>query len=191
MNSQKSLTEFLEQCDSDMLKYQTDKEYCFAIYKQIKDIFDACLLHKQYEPLLELILLFNIQKFPKLIHTADTRRIFTIIQASNLELENSSNIFLSSVTTYDEMMTQYVQTIFALRRLELELSESSVQEAKNYLTSIPLSIYFAHFIIERELFENRQYLYQNVFSCFTDIWSDSDKEQWQKYMKESETTHHE
>lgn len=179
MTTYNTWDELIQESERNMLQLDEDKEYCFSIYKEMRECVDLCLKSNEYQPLFDLLPYFEKpEDYPRLRHTGETRRLNIMINALKLETKYHKNSFLSTTTDYENLFEQYTLTIFALRRLELKLSETSIEEAENYLTSIPFNIYIARLIIENEYFENYENLYQSLYHCFKNIWSIPDKIQW-------------
>lgn len=171
--------EVIKECEDNMKSLEENKAYCFSVYEQMHRLMDSCLQNNDYDSLLEILPYFEEpDKYPRLHHSSETRRIHVILNALKMELKYEKLPFLSSVHSHDDFMKQYTMTVFALRRLELMLSPSDMEEAVSYLTSIPFNIYSARFISENEYFENYENLYWNLYSCMKSIWSPGDKIQW-------------
>lgn len=184
-----SWKELIEESEDNMKKLEENKAYCFSIYEQMYHLMDSCLKKGDYYPLLEMLPYFEEpEKYPRLHHSSETRRIHIILNILKLELKYDKLPFLSSVHSYNDYIKQYTMTIFALRRLELMLSSSDMEEAVSYLTSIPFNIFAARFISENEYFENYENLYWNLYSCMKSIWSLSDKIQWLICLLDKEVT---
>lgn len=148
------------------------QEESFIFYHKIETITNHCLPSKDYSSLLELLDYYeNTKGHPTILHSADTRRFFLMLSFLKTELELKSDIFISSVSTYTEFQTQYIQTIFALRRLELQINPDLIQEAIEFIRSIPLSSYAACGIIENEYFENYKTLYWSLYHAKQDQWT--------------------
>lgn len=175
MGKYASWEELILACEQDMIALENDKEYCFSIYRKMKTRIDTCLQTQDYHSLLDLSVYFDEpDQFPQFHQSGETRRIQILLNFLNLELKHNVTPFVSNVTDYVSFMEQYMLTVFALRRLELALSDDAVSEAAGYLNSIPFSIYSALIIIENESFENYERLYWSLYQNI-DFWSITDK----------------
>lgn len=176
MKTYRTWDELIEEAESNMLKREENKDYCFAVYESMHHHFDSCLSRREYEPLLDLLPYFEEpDSYPRLYHSGETRKLHILLNFLKLELKHEKDPFLSTVNDFDGFLNQYLLTVFAMRRLELELSEDSMAWAYEYLTSIPFSVYAARIIAENEYFENYGNLYWNLYTCMKSIWPIEDK----------------
>lgn len=170
---------FIQECELEFNKLEEDKSYCFTIYEKIIQHFNLCLKTKQYKSLLDLIDYFTKpDSYPNFHLTAEMRRTFVLLNILTIELKHEKIPFVSTANDFNSFQEQYILTVFAMRRLELMLSDDSMNEAQSYLLSIPFSMYAARFILENEIFENYQKLYWNLYICMKSAWSATDKIQW-------------
>lgn len=179
MTTNQSLKEFLLERELDMQKHEKAKSYCFSMYDKIYRHINSCLSKKNYEGLLELLPFFeDPDSYPQFYHSAETRKVYILLNFLKLELKYEKEPFLSTVNDFNGFLDQYLLTVFAMRRLELALSEPAMAEANTYLTSIPLNIHAARIIAENEYFENFGNLYWNLYVCMKSFWSMDDKIYW-------------
>ena len=165
----KQLTILVEQEASNNLLQQKES---FAFYQKLESAFNDCLISEKYTSLFKFLDYFeNSEAHPNIRYSAETRRVYSTLLFLKLELEMKSEIFISSVSTYKEFQTQYIQTVFALRRLELQINPDLIQEAIEFIRSIPLSSYAACGIIENEYFENYKTLYWSLYHAKQDQWT--------------------
>lgn len=187
MATYQNLNELLQEAERDFQKIDADKSYCFDLYKNMQQHIDLCLGNKQYEALFDLLPYFEEpDSYPQFRNSAETKRIHILLNILKLELKYEKTPFLSTANDYNSIMEQYLLTIFAMRRLELALSEEAMAEAATYLTSIPLTIYAAMFISQNEYFENYGNLFWNLYTCMKPFWTISDKIQWLTWLFERE-----
>ena len=165
--------------DATLDQITNNKDYCFAIYQKIHEHIDRCLSTSAYSALLNLLSFFETpDSYPQFHQSAATLKVYTILNFLKLELKYSVTPFVSTTHNFDELIQQYTLTIFALRRLELELSPDSIAQAQNYLCSIPVNIFNAQIMIANELFENQERLYWNLYQCMKDTWTISNNIYW-------------
>lgn len=146
MKTYHSWEELIEAYEHDMLRLEEDKTDCFAIYDHIREHINTCLAQKSYDSLSELLPYLNPSKpYPKFHHNGATMKIYFLLNALNAELKYNTCIFMSSASDYEQLLSQYALTVFAMRRLELAFSTQAMEEAKTYLTSIPFSVYTASY----------------------------------------------
>ncbi|MBD5545738.1 MAG: hypothetical protein HDR01_16235 [Lachnospiraceae bacterium] len=187
MATYESLNEFLQEAERDLQKLEADKSYCLDLYKSMQQHIDLCLGTKQYESLFDLFPYFEEpDSYPQFHNSSETKRIHILLNILKLELKYEKTPFLSTANDYNGIMAQYLMTIFAMRRLELALSEEAMAEAATYLTSVPLTIYAAMFISQNEYFENYENLFWNLYTCMKSIWPIGDKIQWLTWLFERE-----
>lgn len=185
MATYQNLNELFQKSERNLQKLETDKSYCFDLYKTMKQHIDVCLGNKQYEALFDLLPYFeNPDSYPQFHNSSETRRIYILLNILKLELKYEKAPFLSTANDFKHIMEQYLLTVFAMRRLELALSEETMAEAAAYLTSLPLTIYAAMFISQNEYFENYKNLFWNLYTCMKPFWSIGDKIQWLTWLFE-------
>jgi hypothetical protein len=185
-NHQFFLEEELKKIDEDYELYEADKTYCMDVYNHMKEHMDECLKNRQYDRMLELSQYFDsIKSYPKFHMTAEIYRINILLIIVRIESRYFGSVpFLSDIDSYDDCMEQYTLSIFAMRRLELALTEQSMQEACVYLGSIHLSAYTAAIIVENELFEKCPRLYMKLYECMADLWTEEEKVFWLRFFAE-------
>lgn len=165
--------------EKDIRKLEIDKEQCFQLYDYIKEYTDKCLSSCTYSELLALLPYFEDQdSYPYFHPSAETHRIYIMLNFLQLELRYGKELFISSTPDYESYTRQYILTVFAFRRIELAFCPEEQQDAIEFLTSIPLSVYAAHIIISNEYFENYDKIYWGVYFSMKSIWSTADQIQW-------------
>lgn len=165
---------------TDMNEYLSNlektKEYSFHFYEFMESHIDKCLSTADYDGLFELLSYFeNPENYPLLTNSADTRRVYYILQILDLEKRYQKTFFVTSVANFSELKIQYVSTVFSLRRLEMNLPDDLLSEAVHYLLTIPFDIYAAELFIIGELFDNYDRIYSKLLSYFTEAWSLQDR----------------
>ncbi len=175
LNLEESIVAFEEY----MQQLENDKEYCMNLYAHMRQCFDENLANGTYASLFELLPYFeDPDAYPMFHPSSETKMIFVLLNTLKLELKYGKQPFIQTVHSYAELQEQYALTVFALRRLELALSEDSMNEACSYLRSLPLNVYAAGLIITNEYFENYKRLYRSLYQCMQDIWTSQDKIYW-------------
>lgn len=173
--------------DAEIDTLQKDKQPCFLLYQRIQKHVDTCLQASTYERLLELLPYFtDSQAYPYFHHSGDTQRIFNMCNFLQLELKYHKTPIVSVAASYADFLNLYLTIVFALRRLELAFSPSSIEEAASFLLSIPLNVYAAHIILNNELFENYERVYWDLYHCMKNIWPISDQILWLSFLLEKE-----
>lgn len=163
--------ELIEKSEQNMQHLEEDRDYSFAIYDIIKQKVNSCLASCSYSALLDLCPYFEApENYPRFHHSSETYRIYILLRALKLELKHKCQPFFSCAGNYEELLARYLQTVFALRRLELAFSLESMEEAVAFLHSIPFNIYVAHALIYNELFENYEKLYWNLYHAMKSFW---------------------
>lgn len=169
----------LSSIDDELAKLKETKEFSFHFYQFAENLINECLLGKEYENLFHLLPYFEEpEKYPLLTHSADTLRIYTILQITQLEIKFNKKLYVSSANSFSSLMTQYYNTIFCLRRVELHFSGALLADALQYLSEIPFDIYAAELILNSEAFENYDQLYSDLLNHFSNIWSIQDRISW-------------
>ncbi|MBD5464735.1 MAG: hypothetical protein HDR22_02775 [Lachnospiraceae bacterium] len=187
MATYQNLNELFQESERILQKLETDKSYCFDLYKTMKQHIDVCLGNKQYEALFDLLPYFEEpDSYPQFHNSSETRRIRILLHILKLELKFEKTPFFSTANDFNSLMEQYLLTVFAMRRLELALSEEAMAEAAAYLTTISPSIYAAMFLSQQEYFENYGNLYWNLYTCMKSFWSIVDKIQWLTWLFDKE-----
>lgn len=183
MQIHNSWDDVLKECDENMRQLEQDKAYCFQKYGEIRTHIDLCLKNKDYPSLMTLSEYFKeADDKPHLHITSETIRVITLLQFLTMELEIGKTPFISSANDFATFMEQYTLTIFALRRLEFEISDQAMEEAVAYLNSIPFNIYSAMIIIDSEYFENYEKLYWTLYHNMSS-WTIIDKIQWLEFLQ--------
>ncbi len=191
MATYQSLDELIQKAEANFKKLEADKSYCLSVYQNMRQHVDFCLDSRQYEALFDLLPYFEEpDSYPQFHNSSDTKRIHILLNILKLEIKYKKEPFISAVNSFKDFMEQYLMTVFAMRRLELALSEEAMAEASSYLTSVPLSIYAAMFISQNEYFENHGNLFWNLYTCMKPIWSIEDNIQWLTWLLEREPVRH-
>lgn len=179
MNNNNYWNMLLLKIDKEAQESKKKQKDSFAFYQMIESSLDTCLSTGNYQGILELEKYFEDSKrYPNIIHSGETRRVYVMILFLKIELEKGITPYISSVSSYQQFMDQYIQTIFALRRIELQMDPMLVDEAVYYIRSIPLTSYAAAGIITNEYFENHKILYWNIYEAKKDQWSISEQMGW-------------
>lgn len=183
------LADLAEKYEREVNALITDRPYCLKIYEYMRQHLKSCLDTQNYTALFKLAPYFdNPEDYPHFHVSAETRKIHIMLNFLRLELKYDKEPFISSVSDFSSFIQQYTLTVFALRRLEMELNPESMQEAISYLVSIPLNIYAAKIITENEYFENYNRLYTNLYQSMDTIWSTEDKILWLHFLLEKKTS---
>lgn len=161
---------------TDMNEYlknlEKTKEYSFHFYEFMESHIDKCLSTADYDSLFELLPYFeNPKKYPLLTYSADVRRMYHILQIMDWEKRYQKTFYATSAANFSELKTQYVNTVFSLRRLEMNLPDALLSEAIHYLLTIPFDIYAAELFISGEFFDNYDRIYSKLLSYFAEVWS--------------------
>ncbi len=161
---------------TNTLKLDKQKQqFSLKIYDKIKSCINQCLETQNYDSLFRLLPYYEEpQKFPLLVHSGETYRIYTILQILQLEYKYHKPLYISVTRNYTELLSQYYNTVFSLRRIELNVSDALISQAKEYLLSIPLSCFAVECILNKERFENFDSIYSALLELYWDIWSSSD-----------------
>jgi hypothetical protein len=189
MNSNFPNEKELKKYDEEFEQLEADKDYCRETCEHIKKLTDECLRDKVYGRLFEDVLPYfeNPEEYPRFRPTAEMYRIWRLLAIIRMELTYSGRvIYVSCIDSYAEYAEQYILTTFAMRRMELGISEQGMKEAKAYLDSIPLSVYAAVIISENEKFEQCPRLYWSIYECMKDRWTPEEKILWLQLLSEKE-----
>lgn len=179
--SYSSLDEFIQQEEDKIKRLEQNKNSFFAAFDKLRHHIDICLTTKDYPALFETIGYFKESDgILRLYQTSEIRRILVLLEFLSLEIKNNQTPYVSAATDFQSFMEQYTLTVFALRRLELALDDTSMSEAVCYLTSIPLNVFATLTIIENEYFENYENLFWNLCNLI-DMWSMKEKIQLLEY----------
>lgn len=185
MPTYQSFEELMQICEKEMRQLEADKSFCFDTYRFIRQTFDSCLPKQDYNGLLELLPIFEkTDLYPQFHHSGETYKLYTLLYILKLEIKYDKKPFLSFADTYEQLLAQYHQAVFSLRRLEFALSQSDMAQAVQYLHSVSFNIYVAKIMIENGYFENYNRLYWNLYFNLKDVWSVMDQIQWLIFLLE-------
>ena len=121
--------------EKDLAKLKETKDFSFHFYQFAENLVDESLSNKEYENLFRLLPYFEKpEKYPLLTHSADTLRLYTILQITQLEIKFNKKLYVSSANSFSSLMAQYYNTIFCLRRIELRFSGTLLSDALRYLS---------------------------------------------------------
>lgn len=188
MATYQNLDELIQETEANFKKLEADKSYCLSVYQNMRQHMDFCLGSRQYDALFDLLPYFEKpDSYPQFHNSSETKRIHILLNILKLEIKYKKEPFISAVNSFRDFMEQYLLTVFAMRRLELALSEEAMAEAASYLTSVPLTIYAAMFISQNEYFENHGNLFWNLYTCMKSLWPINDKIQWLTWLLERES----
>ena len=80
-------------------------------------------------------------------------------------------------------MEKYLLTLFALRRLKFQPSESAISDASYFLSQNKLSIFAIYTIIQRDLIIPDSVLYEEIMRTYEKVWTTADKEMFMSFIK--------
>lgn len=80
-------------------------------------------------------------------------------------------------------MEKYLLTLFALRRLQFQPSESAVSDAVYFLSQNKLSVFAIYTITQRDLIIPDSVLYEEILRIYTKVWTTADKEMFLSFTK--------
>ncbi len=183
---------YADEHETNLQQLDDHREYCLAFYKEMREIVTDFLMRKAYEELSEAFPCFEEpEKYPEFHHIGETRKLHVILSALKLELKLNKTPFVALAESFDDLLSLYQMCVFAFRRLELCLSDASLEEAASFLAPLPISIYFAMAVIENERFENHTRLSWNLYELKKVDWSESEQIQFLNYyMNKSEAGVH-
>jgi len=165
--------------DQDEINLNIKKETSFLFYSQICNTVNDSLSSQNYKALSDLVALFESPEIAdNIIQSGDMRKIYIIALFTKVELKNNLAPFVSNLTDYQNLLCHYMQTIFALRRIEVNLNDSFAQEAYSFLNELSISAYAISGLLENEYFERTISLYWAVYKIKKAYWSISEKGYW-------------
>lgn len=109
-------------------------------------------------------------------YIGETHRIFRILHIIGMEHKYQMTLFCFDCNDRTSLVEKYMLTLFAFRRLLFHLSDSSTEDAVNYLQQNPLSIFAVYVITQDDLILPNKDLYQKIGEIYYDYWSESERQ---------------
>lgn len=148
-------------------------------YKYIIAYINHALSNSDYEELTNLIPYMTSEDgYYAFRYIGEARRIFRILSIISLEHSYNKPLFCSSCSSYEQLMEKYLLTLFALRRITMNLSPESVDEAIYYLQNQALTPISLYFILKDELILSNDSMYETIVCIFEDLWTPQDIQQF-------------
>lgn len=107
-------------------------------------------------------------------YIGETHRLLRVLHIIELESKYQRALFSYSCASYEALMEKYMLSLFALRRLLFQLSETSVNDAVSFLQAKILSPFAVYIILQDDLIIPDAALYQTIAAIYDDIWSVND-----------------
>lgn len=169
-------SQLLASTDAFFAELETNKEAIRDSWNHIVATLDEALANRDSKTLLALIPYIE-QGDGALAYEyiAETRRILRILHISRLELSYQKDPFFSQCTDKQSLMEKYMTALFALRRLFFRISEDSVEEAEDWLTGNPLSVFAVYVMTQEDLITPDNALYEAIADICFSYWNDDDK----------------
>ncbi|MCI9140183.1 hypothetical protein D7X25_14735 [bacterium 1XD42-8] len=116
-------------------------------------------------------------------YIGESRRILQALHIIKLERKYEKIPFSIHCNTMEELMEKYLLTLFALRRLQFQPSESAVSDAVYFLSQNKLSVFAIYTITQRDLIIPDSVLYEEILRIYTKVWTTADKEMFLSFTK--------
>ncbi len=158
----------IKQIECQLETIETSHNYCVGILNKIREEFNSCLLdkHKDFANVI------HYYEDPRFFNTAESRKIFILIQISLNELSTYGKpLFLDRIHDSNEAIEKYVLVTLAIRRINLQISNELVEQAKQYILSLQLSPLAIIEIIKNELFEGIDWLLNKLYILLSTQWN--------------------
>ncbi len=171
----------IKQIEKQFKEIASSREYCMDVLKKIKEEFNICITNNKAD----LFKIVELYKDPFFYNTAESRRIYIIINIVKRELLlSTTSSFLMDVHDINEAIDKYILVTLALRRINLQISEGLVKQAKEYLISLKLTPSAIMEIINQELFEGIDWLLNEILSLMSPYWNLYEQIQFSVFMTE-------
>lgn len=156
-----------------------NKEALDICYQHICNTLDKGLAELDFEKLLSLIpYITSGEGHLAFEHIGESRRILRILNIISLELKYSDGTFSTECFSKDELMAKYYLTLFAFRRLLFELSETSMEEATQYLQANVISPFAVYILASEELLTPTECFWGTLADIYTPYWTPADSQQF-------------
>lgn len=148
------------------------KEKSQDAYKYIVEHIDKALANSDYEKLLDLIpYMTSGDGYYAFRYNGEARRVFRILSIISLEHSFKKTLFCAGCSSFEQLMEKYLLSLFALRRITMNLSLESVEDAIYYLQSQNLTYISLCFILRDELIPNNTEMHQTLINIFKNHWT--------------------
>lgn len=175
----KTLSEASMEAEAYFQQLKQDREAALTAYRHILSTIDTALPTADCEALLALIpYIEEGDGYLPFQYIGKTRRILRLLHIIELEHKFQKRLFSENCTTLEELLERYMLTLFSLRRLLFQLSETSVKEAAYYLKMHPISHFAAYIMTQDELLIPNQMLYETLLTLYHEEWSEEDTRQF-------------
>lgn len=170
--------------DEEFEYLESIKEKVFGFTGEIWGKIEDYILDANDDKLKELMNYAEINKDNEAFEfSCEAIRAQRIILILFDEKQNGFKYFTSGVTSIDELKDKYLQTIFAIRRIEMGLSEDMIEEAICFLVEYNISPAALLRIIADELIIEKE----KVIALLIQIYKELGKEEFDIYYKRNLT----
>ena len=155
------------------------KDVTFSSYNHIINTIDNSLAAQNIDCLLSLIQYMQSSDGQYAFrYLGDVRRIYRILSIITLERNHCKTLFCSSCFSYEQLKEKYLLALFALRRITLELSDESIEEAITFLLKQQLTPFAYYFMLKDELLLANNHMYDIIIELNNEYWTPEDTKQF-------------
>lgn len=146
-------------------QYRNDFE---KIYDMLIYSYNIFLDNQTENNLNQLIAIFEKKGLMQLTLSVSgtITRAKRILEILSEEKKYGYSLFSESVESFDELMSKYICTVFAIRRIEFEPSDEMVEAAKNYLMQNNISPFVVEKILTEELICDTQKTLSKIIDLY-------------------------
>lgn len=150
---------------------EENKEALEVCYRHICDTINRALAIQDYELLFSLISYIESGAGHLAFeHIGEARIILRVLNIIALEHKYLGNTFASNCACLEELMDKYRLTLFAFRRVLFRLSDSSIDEAVEYLQGNVISHFAVYMITKEELLVETSVFYEALMIIYAPYW---------------------
>jgi len=170
------LTQEAEETFSTIALHRTDIQDAF---QQIVLTIDKALEQHNLSMLQSLIP--HIEKGSGYLayqYIGKTHRVLRLLHIIDLEIKLAQTPFSDGCSSFDALWNKYMLSVFALRRLQFYLSDTSVSEAVSFLQLQPLSYLAAYILVQEELSVSEPEFYETIAEIHSEFWTEDNIKQF-------------
>lgn len=191
-DTEMNLQELMLETDLSFRELAENREATKAVVKQIDDTIDQALSEKNTPLLLSLIPYIESGAGQLAFkYIGKTHRILRILHIIELEDKFHKKLFSADCLSKAALWEKYMLSLFALRRLLFQLSESSIAEACGYLLQNTLSPFAVYVILQGDLILPDDALYDRIITVYSDKWSNEDIQIFRSLIQTGRGLYHE
>lgn len=159
------MQQYFEELENVKTEIKKDWEECIMT-------FDYALQFNSFEIIKDLTLYLEMENGSKAFkYIGDARKMWVICNIITIEREKKLPLFCSDCLDFNAILEKYILTTYALRRISLNLSDESRQQAIIFLQEKGISNVAVSCILGSELIIIDDAFIDIMNVCFRNIWS--------------------